>query len=74
MKIVRHFENTNNGSNKFWEISLSGKKYTLRWGKIGSAGRTKEKSLSSADDAVAQYEKLIAQKMNDGYVEKQKAP
>ncbi|HEY1406055.1 MAG TPA: DUF2262 domain-containing protein, partial [Spirochaetota bacterium] len=40
----------------------------------GSAGQTKEKVFASAGEALAQYEKLIAEKISEGYAEKGKAP
>ncbi len=67
---VRHFEFIGGSSRKFWEISLSGNSFTVRFGRIGTAGLSQTKSF--ADDARAKHEadKLIAEKIKKGYVEK----
>ena len=54
-------------SSKFWEITLLGKSFTTKFGKIGSNGQTKIKDLASEADAKAEYEKLIAEKTKKGY-------
>ncbi len=56
-------------SSKFWEISLSGEKFTVRYGKIGTDGQTQEKQFADSPNAEKQHEKLIAEKVGKGYVE-----
>ena len=65
----RHFEFVGGSSRKFWEISVSGSSFTVRFGRIGTAGQSQTKSF--ADDAKARCEanKLIAEKVKKGYVE-----
>jgi DNA ligase-1 len=67
---VRYFECVEGGSNKFWEVGVSGNDLTTRWGKIGSAGQTKTKTYATADKARAEADKLIAEKTGGGYEEK----
>ena len=54
-------------SNKFWEISLDGKRFTTRYGRIGTDGQTTAKKFPSTATAKAEYEKLIAEKVRKGY-------
>ncbi|MDR1070219.1 MAG: WGR domain-containing protein [Gracilibacteraceae bacterium] len=55
-------------SNKFWSIETADNCFTVTFGKVGTAGQTKEKSF--ADEAACQKEadKLIAEKVKKGYV------
>ncbi len=66
---IRRFEFKGEKSSKFWEISVSGNCFTVRYGKIGTDGQTQDKEF--ADDATAQKQaqKLIAEKVGKGYLE-----
>jgi len=46
---TRHLEYKDAKSDKFWEISLDGPRFTVRWGRRGSAGQSKTKELGSED-------------------------
>jgi uncharacterized protein (TIGR02996 family) len=61
------YEFAEGSSSKFWEITLLGKSFTTKFGKIGSAGQTKIKDLATEAAAKAEYEKLIAEKTKKGY-------
>jgi predicted DNA-binding WGR domain protein len=67
---VRRFEFVGGSSQKFWEISLSGRSFTVRFGRIGAAGQSQTKAF--ADEARAKREAvdLITEKVRKGYVEK----
>ena len=65
----RYFECVDGGSSKFWEVWLDGKGVTTRWGKIGTAGQQKTKTFDSTAKAIAEYDKLLAEKTGKGYVE-----
>ena len=65
----RMFEFNDGKSSKFWEIGIDGTDVKVRYGRIGSDGQTKTKSLADADAAKAHMEKLIAQKTGKGYEE-----
>lgn len=66
----RYFEYVSGSSSKFWEVSLAGKAFTVRFGKIGTDGQTQLKSWPTAEKASAECEKLVAEKTKKGYVEK----
>lgn len=54
-------------SDKFWEVSLDGNVITLRWGKIGTEGQKKTKTLDSHEKATSHALKLKQAKINKGY-------
>ena len=63
------FEFVEGSSAKFWEINISGKNYTVRYGRIGSDGKSSEKSFADAKACREAANKLIAQKQAKGYEE-----
>ena len=64
-----YLELVDDGSSKFWEITVEGTEHTVRYGKIGADGRTTTKSFDSEEDARAEAEKLIKSKRKKGYGE-----
>ena len=66
----RHFEFVDDASSKFWEIERSGCDVTTRWGRIGTAGQSKTKTFADESAATKEYDKLVAEKTKNGYVEK----
>lgn len=64
---VPRYELSDGSSNKFWEIELKGKGVAVRYGKIGTEGRTTKKNFSSAQEAKASYDKQIREKERKGY-------
>ena len=67
--MKRYFEFSDAKSSKFWEIDVSGKKITVRYGKIGTDGQSTVKELTTPAEAKAQADKLILEKTKKGYVE-----
>jgi predicted DNA-binding WGR domain protein/cell wall assembly regulator SMI1 len=65
----RRFELVEGTSSKFWEISVEGDTVTVTFGKIGTAGSSKDKTHPSADDAAREAAKLVAEKTKKGYSE-----
>ena len=55
-----YFEYKDAKSSKFWEVSVSGKKVNIRYGKIGTDGQTSLKELSTPAEAEAHAEKQAA--------------
>ena len=55
------------GASKFWEVQVQGSELTVRWGKIGTAGQRKTKTLVSRDAAIREAERLLAEKQGKGY-------
>ena len=66
---TRRLTCTEGGSSKFWEGETEGANLTVRFGKIGTAGQTKTKTLASAAAADKELQKLIGEKLGKGYVE-----
>jgi predicted DNA-binding WGR domain protein len=65
--MKRRFELVEGKSAKFWEVEVAGGRMTVRYGRIGTPGQTKEKELGEGASAAA--EKLIAEKTKKGYRE-----
>ena len=65
----RYFEYKDAKSKKFWEVSVSGKKVNIRYGKIGTDGQTSVKELSTPAEAKAHSEKQATSKVKKGYKE-----
>jgi uncharacterized protein (TIGR02996 family) len=68
---MRTFTYADDKSYKFWRIKLEGSSYTVRFGRIGTQGQTKTKTKDFANPQAAQkaYDKIIAEKLAEGYVE-----
>jgi predicted DNA-binding WGR domain protein len=67
---ARRFEFVGGSSQKFWEISIAGNSFTVRFGRMGTAGQSQTKSFTDEEKAKREAEKLIAEKVKKGYVEK----
>lgn len=65
----RHFECTEDGASKFWEISVSAADLTIRFGRLGTNGQSQTKTFANAEAARREQEKLIRSKLAKGYVE-----
>jgi DNA ligase-1 len=63
----RRFECCEGGSSKFWEISTQGVEVTVRYGRIGSQGRTHTETFPDEAKAARHVEKLIDEKTKKGY-------
>lgn len=66
---MRRWELVGGGSAKFWEATVEGALVTVRYGRIGTEGRSQEKELESAEAASAHFGKLVAEKERKGYLE-----
>jgi predicted DNA-binding WGR domain protein len=67
---ARNFEFVSGTSAKFWEISVSGNSFTVRFGRISTPGQSQTKTFSDEAKAKQEAETLIAEKLKKGYVEK----
>ncbi len=65
----RYFEFNQGTSNKFWEIELSELSFTVRWGRCGTAGQSKEKNFETEAETLKKGEQLIREKLKEGYIE-----
>ena len=66
---VRRFEFVGGSSQKFWEISVSGNSFAVRFGRIGTAGQSQTKTFADEAKAKREAENLIVEKVKKGYVE-----
>jgi predicted DNA-binding WGR domain protein len=67
---TRRFEFSEGKSSKFWEVTLDGSSYTVRFGRIGTDGQApKVNDAGSPEKASATVEKLIREKTAKGYME-----
>lgn len=66
----RHFEFTEGGSSKFWEVEVKGNEQLVTFGRFGSTGQTKLKTFSSPEAAAADTARLVGEKTKKGYREK----
>jgi uncharacterized protein (TIGR02996 family) len=66
---VRTFTCHEDGSNKFWNIALQGKSFTVAWGRVGTAGRSQTKTFADVSKAEAAHDKLVKEKLGKGYIE-----
>lgn len=64
---TRRCEFVDASSNKFWEVTVEGSSHTVRYGRIGSAGQTKEYSFASSAAAEADAAKQFKGKIAKGY-------
>ncbi|EMY79497.1 WGR domain protein [Leptospira weilii serovar Ranarum str. ICFT] len=56
-------------SNKFWNIEVSGKSFTVTYGKIGTSGQTQTKTFDTEEKCLKEANKLLSEKLKKGYVE-----
>lgn len=71
--MTRYFEFVGGSAAKFWEATTQGRDVTVRFGRLGTSGQTQTKTLPDAAEATKHAYKLIAQKLDKGYVETQLA-
>lgn len=69
--LARRFEFVDGKSAKFWEVLVIDKKVEVKFGKIGTNGQNQIKEFGTKEDAVKQAEKLIREKLKNGYQETQ---
>lgn len=56
-------------SDKFWNIEVSGKSFTVTYGKTGTNGQTQTKTFESEETCVKEARKLLGEKLKKGYQE-----
>jgi DNA ligase-1 len=65
----RRFELIDGGAAKFWEVVRDGCEVTVRFGRIGTAGQARAKTLADEAAALRHVESLIQEKTGKGYAE-----
>jgi predicted DNA-binding WGR domain protein/uncharacterized protein YwqG len=58
-----------NGSHKFYEVTLTDATLTIRYGRIGDAGQSSSKTFETPEKARAEAEKKLGEKRKKGYVD-----
>jgi predicted DNA-binding WGR domain protein len=66
---ARRFEFIDEKSAKFWEIDVIAESVEVKFGKIGTNGQTQIKNFESPDEAFMHAEKLVHEKLKNGYQE-----
>jgi DNA ligase-1 len=64
---TRYYEYVDDKSSKFWEITVSGKSHTVRYGRISTSGTSKTKTFATEAAARADADKLASSKVKKGY-------
>src|SRR5262249_45835176 len=63
----REFHYQEGNSQKFWAIDVAGSRFTVQFGRLGTAGQTQTKEFGSDQEAQKAADKLIAEKTKKGY-------
>jgi predicted DNA-binding WGR domain protein len=63
----REYQYVEGTSQKFWAIELDGRKHTVQFGRIGTAGQTQTKEFKTPEEARKAYDKLVHEKVGKGY-------
>lgn len=64
---TQYFEYRDEKSAKFWEITISDSKFTVRYGKVGNKGQSRTKVFDSPEQAEMEAKKVIRSKIRKGY-------
>jgi len=67
---MRRFEFREGASSQFWEIEIVSDSLTVRFGKVGSTPQTQTKSFVSPVIAQVEHDRLVQEKLAQGYLEK----
>ncbi|WP_298952156.1 DUF4132 domain-containing protein [uncultured Methylobacterium sp.] len=64
---MERYELVEGTSAKFWEAGIAGTTLTVRFGRIGTQGQSKDKTFPDAAAAVKEKDKLVREKTAKGY-------
>src|SRR5438045_2807710 len=62
------------GTDKFWNIELTGDAITVQYGRVGSAGKTQTRQFHDEQTARKEHDRAVERKLGEGYVETTPAP
>jgi len=65
--MSQYLEYRDEKSAKFWTIEVQGNSHTVRYGRIGTDGRTSTKEFDSEEEAQKSADKLLQSKLKKGY-------
>ena len=66
-----YFEFVEGSSSKFWELTIIGRNYTVRFGRIGTEGQQRTKSFPDPAAARREALRVLREKLAKGYQRKQ---
>jgi len=72
--MKKYFTNTKAGSKKFWSIDVKNKTLHIRYGRIGSTGKSLNKEYYNKAFAKEAADKLVQEKLAKGYKETSSIP
>ncbi|AWH84230.1 hypothetical protein HYN59_03485 [Flavobacterium album] len=67
--MIKHLQYTDDTSDKFWQIEVTGNSHTVTFGRSGTSGQAKTKDFDTDEACLADAEKLIKEKIKKGYSE-----
>lgn len=67
---TRYFEFVGGVSRKFWEITLAGNRFSVHFGRLGTAGQEQVKAFEDAESARRAAVRMVSEKLGKGYEEK----
>ncbi|RVU15097.1 WGR domain-containing protein, partial [Methylobacterium oryzihabitans] len=65
---MQRYELTAGSSSKFWEAGIRGNVLTVRFGRIGTQGQSKDKTFAAPAAAQAELDRLVREKTGKGYL------
>ncbi|MEL1245250.1 DUF6493 family protein [Flavobacterium sp. DGU11] len=67
--MIKHLQYTDDTSDKFWQIEVTGNSHTVTFGRSGTSGQAKTKDFDTDEACLADAEKLVKEKTKKGYSE-----
>ncbi|MFZ4928466.1 DUF6493 family protein [Chryseobacterium sp. Mn2064] len=67
--MYKHLQYTDDTSNKFWQIEVTGNSHTVTFGRSGASGQAKTKTFDTDEACLADAGKLVNEKIKKGYSE-----
>ena len=64
---MKRFEAREENVDKFWEVFLAEKDYTVRWGRVNTEGNAQSKSFKDQNECVKEVDKVIKERLEKGY-------
>jgi DNA ligase-1 len=68
--VTRAFDYVTESVSRFWEVTRRGPEVLIRFGRAGTDASTKTQRYKSEAEAIAAVEEMIADKIDDGFVER----
>ncbi|MBM9579209.1 WGR domain-containing protein [Leptospira sp. 201903070] len=70
----KHFTQTQNGLERFWQIEMSGYSILLSFGKTGSIGKRRILNFEKREECSREFQKLVEEKTKQGFQESNRIP